>query len=205
MTDQLKVYNTLPEMVHSINLDGTLVYVNAEWLKTFGYESEDEVLGKKSVDFLVPESKEFAEKTILPDFFKKGYCKNVPYQFIKKNGEVMDVLLSASSLNDDEGKMNQSVALLKDVTRQNYIERQLELLELNSRMEIDTLNAKTPIERLKEIRSEHNLSQEEMAEIIEMAQRTYQRVEYGEKPITAEMIIKICKNLEIDPSQFFQV
>jgi len=205
MKEQLEVYDSLPEMVHSINVDGTLVYVNAEWLKIFGYVSEEEVLGKKSTEFLVPESREFAEKTILPEFFEKGYCKNVPYQFIKRNGEVMDVLLSASSLKNKDGQVNQSVALLKDVTRQNYIERQLELLEVNSQMKVDTPNPKTPIERLKEIRLKHNLSQEEMAEMISMAQRSYQRVEYGEKPITADMIIKICKKLEIDPSQFFKV
>ncbi|MCO4793509.1 MAG: PAS domain-containing protein [Bacteriovoracaceae bacterium] len=203
MVENTQIYDSLPEMIHSINRNGELIYVNQQWLKILRYESSESVLGKRSVDFLTPESREFAEKTILPAFFKNGYCKDIPYQFIRYDRNVVDVLLSASSSKDSEGNVINSLAILKDVTQLNYIDRQLEILKGNNDQKLVSLNSDTPIEKLKQIRKKEGLKQEEMATLIGVANRSYQRIEHGEKPLTAEMIITISKKLNLDPSHFF--
>ena len=89
-----------------------------------GYK-EDEVIGSKSTEFLTEASRKYAVEVVLPDFFKNGYCTEVPYEFVKKNGETIDVLLSAISEKDDSGKVIRSLAVLIDVTEAKLAEDQV--------------------------------------------------------------------------------
>ncbi|MEP5614317.1 MAG: histidine kinase dimerization/phosphoacceptor domain -containing protein, partial [Cyclobacteriaceae bacterium] len=80
--------------------------------------------GKKTVDFLTEETQKDALKKVT-DFFKKGFSKNVPYQFQTKSGEVLEVLLSATSEYDEEGNFERSLAGMVDVTELKKTEREL--------------------------------------------------------------------------------
>lgn len=96
------IYRNIPVMLHSINSEGKIIEDSNYWLETTGYQ-RNEVTGHASVDFLTEDSKQYAKNVALPDFFRKGYAYNVPYQLVKKNGEIMDVLLSAISEHDESG------------------------------------------------------------------------------------------------------
>jgi len=108
------LYENTPVMLHSIDSKGKLLSVNNYWLKIMGYERE-EVIGKLSTDFLTESSQEYARKVVLPEFFKTGRCLDVSCQFVKKNGDIIDVLLSATSEKDEQGNIR-SLAVLTDVT-----------------------------------------------------------------------------------------
>ena len=118
------LYKNTPAMLHSIDSQGRLVSVSNLWLKVMGYK-EDEVIGLKSSELLTEASKKFATKVILPDFFRNGYCTEVPYQFVKKNGELIDVLLSATSEKNESGKIIRSLAVLIDITERKQAEEAL--------------------------------------------------------------------------------
>ncbi len=118
------LYTRTPAMMHSIDQNGKIVAVSDTWLKKMGY-SKEEVLGKKSTYFLSEESMIKATEIALPDFFSKGFCDEVEYTFVKKNGELMDVLLSAISQKDEEGNIIHSLAILQDVTEKLRLENQL--------------------------------------------------------------------------------
>ncbi len=122
------LYHHTPAMIHSIDLEGHLLTVSDHWVEVMGY-SREEVIGRPSTDFLTEESSRYAREVILPDFFKSGYCKDVPYQFRKKDGEVVDVLLSATSIRDGEGRLERSLAVSVNVTEQKRAERVKEQLE----------------------------------------------------------------------------
>lgn len=109
------LYVNTPVMMHSIDAEGRLVSVSNAWLEALGYTRE-EVLGRRSVEFLTAESRKYASEVVLPEFFATGVSKDVPYQFIKKSGEVIDVLLSAICERDADGKVLRSLAVLIDVT-----------------------------------------------------------------------------------------
>jgi hypothetical protein len=47
----------------------------------------------------------------LPAFFRTGYARDVPYSFVTKNGEVVEVLLSATADHDIDGKFLRSIAV----------------------------------------------------------------------------------------------
>lgn len=122
-----RLYNDTPVMLHSIDLNARLVSVSNYWLESLGYE-RDEVIGRNSTDFLSPESRTYAREVVLPAFFQTGCCKDVPYQFIKKNGEIMDVLLSAIAERDDEGKVTRSLAVMIDVTDRKQADEEIDRL-----------------------------------------------------------------------------
>jgi len=110
-------YNT-PAMLHSIDSAGQLVSVSNYWSEVLGY-SEAEVIGEKLTDFLTTESKKYAEQVVLPEFFRTGFCQDIPYRFVKKNGAVIDVLLSAIGEQDEHGKFIRTLAVSIDVTERN--------------------------------------------------------------------------------------
>ena len=122
-----RLYNQTPVMLHSIDDDGRLVSVSDYWLETLGYERR-EVLGRRTTEFLTESSRHYATEAVLPDFFLTGSCKEVPYQFVKKNGEVLDVLLSAIAERNDEGEVVRSLAVMVDVTDRKRAEEEIEQL-----------------------------------------------------------------------------
>jgi len=116
-------YNT-PAMLHSIDNNGRLISVSEYWLRVMGYTRE-EVIGRRSTDFLTEASRRFAEENVLPEFFRTGTCTDVPYQFVTKGGEVMDIALSAIAERDPDGSVIRSLAILQNVTERNRAERAL--------------------------------------------------------------------------------
>ena len=116
-----ELYHRTPVMLHSIDSDGRIVAVSGYWLRHLGYR-EDQVLGRRSSEFLTEESARRAREEVLPEFFRTGSCRNVPYQVVRADGEIVDVLLSAVAQYDEEGNVSQSLAVMADVTDQRRAE-----------------------------------------------------------------------------------
>lgn len=112
------IYHNTPAMLHSIDTKGRLISVSDNWLEVMGYNRE-EVVGQKLTRFFVADSRRLAEKIVMPEFFKAGVCDDIPYKFVKKKGEVIDVLLSAIGDRDDKGNIIRSLAVSIDVTERN--------------------------------------------------------------------------------------
>ena len=110
-----QLYTKTPTMLHSIGNDYRLMDVSDRWLEVLGYR-RDEVIGRKSTDFLTEASRKFAEETALPEFIAAGESRDVPYQFVKKNGEVVSIELSAMVERDGNGEVVRYLAVLTDVT-----------------------------------------------------------------------------------------
>lgn len=119
------IYNQTPVMLQSIDIHNRLISVSDFWLDTLGYTRE-EVLGKYFTDFLTYDSRRYALEVVDPAFSQSGVCKEIPYQFVKKNGEVIDTLFSAVSERDTSGKILSSMAVMVDITRLKRTEDQLQ-------------------------------------------------------------------------------
>jgi PAS domain S-box-containing protein len=118
------LYHHTPAMLHSIDPGGRLISVSDYWVEVMGY-SKDEVIGRNLTDFFTPESRQYAETTVFPQFFQNGFCQDIPYQFVKKDGGKIDVLLSAIADRDPAGQIKRSLAVLIDVTQRNRAEEAL--------------------------------------------------------------------------------
>lgn len=120
------LYNNTPAMLHSVDPDGRLVSVSEYWLEIMGYE-RCEVIGKMITDFFTDESRKLAIEVVMPEFFKKGSYKDAQYRFVKKNGEEIDILLSAIADRDSAGKIIRSLAISIDVTERKRAEEALKI------------------------------------------------------------------------------
>jgi PAS domain S-box-containing protein len=191
----LQLTENFPLMVHSIDKDGKIVFANQRWLDKLGYSSE-EVIGKHSTEFLSQTSQKFAKDVSLPLFFKYGSIKDLPYEMVTKNGEIIFVLLSASSVNDEDGNFKYSLAFVTDIT--SVIKGNGPTEKENWVIEPNKVHL-----RLSAIRRNRNLTQEQMAEKLFISGRTYQRLESGEAHLSSENIIHLLKSFNITPQQFF--
>lgn len=120
------LYHNTPAMLHSIDTNGCLVSVSDYWLEVLGYDRE-EVIGQRITKFFTDDSRRYGEKVIFPVFFKTGFCKDVPYQFVKKNGDTIDTLLSAIGIRGVNANVIRSLAVSIDVTERKRAEEALKL------------------------------------------------------------------------------
>ena len=117
-------------MLHSIDQNGRLVSVSNYWTEALGYE-RSEVIGKKITQFFTEESQRYAEAIALPRFFRTGFVKEIPYQLVKKNGEIIDVLLSATLETNKHGEPIRSLAVMVDVTDRLLAQKKIEKLNVD--------------------------------------------------------------------------
>ena len=133
------IYENTPVMMHSIGASHQLISVNRTWLEVLGYE-ESEVIGRKSSEFLTEESRRYAVEVTLPKFIKTGSARDVVYQMVKKNGEVIDVLLSGVAESDANGQFVRGNCYILNVDEHRTSDdlwRQLALVEERNRMSRD--------------------------------------------------------------------
>ena len=118
------LYEHIPVMMHSIDREGRLTIVNNRWLKVLGYELA-EVLGRPSTDFLTDASRRFAVEYALPEFYRTGIAFDVELQLVKKNGQIIDVVLSAIAARDEAGEITESIGYIVDVSGHKRAEEAL--------------------------------------------------------------------------------
>ncbi len=119
------IYHNTPAMLHSINREGLLISVSDHWLEALGY-IRSEVVGKSLFDFLTSDSRNYAEGKVLPEFFQTGFCKDISYQLVRKDGTLVDVLLSAIGDRDRDGVIVRSLAVSIDISARKEAEAALE-------------------------------------------------------------------------------
>jgi PAS domain S-box-containing protein len=110
-------------MMHSINEFGVFLEVSNVWLAKLGYGRE-EVIGRYMGEFMTPESRARHREVTLPQFLRTGVAENDEYQFVRKDGRVLDVLISAVAEHDADGRL-QSLSVVKDVTSWRQAQRAL--------------------------------------------------------------------------------
>ncbi|MFW6314080.1 MAG: PAS domain-containing protein [Desulfohalobiaceae bacterium] len=178
------LYHNTPAMLHSIDTEYRLLQVSNFWLEATGYTRKD-VLGRKLTDFLTPDSKQYAEQTVLPYFFQHGFCKDVPYRLIRKDGSEMDILLTCTALRDEQNRIARTLAVSVDVTQrkkeQEELQRTKELLRIYSKelenlvsqrtQEISGILKYTPaLVYLKNTDSTYRLVNDRFREILDLSQ-----------------------------------
>ncbi|NTW25845.1 MAG: PAS domain S-box protein, partial [Lentimicrobium sp.] len=95
--------NLLPQVIFESDIDGNLTYLNNNAYKTFGYPEDYPVLGKSSLDFYTPESRQKAIENIRKKVAGNLTGGSNEYEMIRKDGSTFPVLVY-SNLIIKEGK-----------------------------------------------------------------------------------------------------
>lgn len=122
-----KLYQSTPAIMQSIDPEGRLISVSDYWLEKHGY-TRDEVIGRHSAEFMTQESAKYVREVVIPRMMQEGFCENIAYTKVKKNGELFDVLLSSVVEHDSASKPLRAMSVMVDVTEENAAKRATEAL-----------------------------------------------------------------------------
>lgn len=131
MAEIRDLYENAPCGYHSLDRDGRIIRINDTELSWLGYPRE-EVLGRKFMDFLTPESKEHYQK-YLQEFFQRGWLTDLEFTIRHRDGTLRPVVLSATAIRDEQGTILMSRSTLYDMSLKKQAEDQL--IQLNNELE----------------------------------------------------------------------
>lgn len=118
------LYENAPVMMHVIDSQGRLESVNQCWLDTLGHEESD-VLGKLSFSFLTEESQALARSNMRRIAEGNG-ARDLALRFRRADGQLIDVLVTATALRDSTGSLFGAVFVGVEVTEHFRALRELE-------------------------------------------------------------------------------
>ncbi|HEV2568099.1 PAS domain S-box protein [Sphingomonas sp.] len=119
------LYNETPTILHSANADQRLISVSDRWLEFMGYDSRDEVLGRRLTEFMTPESIARLGTDTWPRLMRDGFYNDAEYQVVKKSGEIADIIASTRVRYDEQGRFARTMAALIDITGRKRTEEAL--------------------------------------------------------------------------------
>lgn len=118
------LYNNAPCGYHSLDKEGVFVRVNNTELKWLGY-TRDEVVGKMRLGDILTAESLTAFREYFPLFKEQGWLHDQELEFIRKDGTVLPILLSATAIRDDDGNFIMSRSTLYDLTERKETERRI--------------------------------------------------------------------------------
>ena len=108
--------------ITTTDLQGNVIYTSPKTRDILGYKKE-KIIGKKVHSFY-GNGKEDA-KAIMKELTEKGELREHEMKFIRKDGELVDINLSASLLKDEKGKVIGTLGIYRDITEKKHLEAQL--------------------------------------------------------------------------------
>jgi PAS domain S-box-containing protein len=124
-----KLYRQTPLPLYSLAPDGKIEQASDAWLELIGYR-RDEAVGRGLTDFMTEDSRARYEQAAWPVLSADGEIKESEFQFVRKSGAVLDVLLSARV--EKSGAVVRTLCGLIDITARKRTE---EALRQSQRME----------------------------------------------------------------------
>jgi PAS domain S-box-containing protein len=121
------LYDHAPCGYHSLDIHGMFLRINTTELQWLGYQ-EDEIVGKmRFSDLLAISSRQVFEDNFTR-FKQLGRVKDLEYEMLRKDGTILPVLLSATSVTDKHGNYLRSRSTIYDITDRKKIEETEHLL-----------------------------------------------------------------------------
>lgn len=200
------LYQNAPDGYHSIGANGTIREVNDTWLKMLGYE-RNEVIGRmKITDILNKEGLRIFEKTY-PAFKEKGYIENVEFDFRKKDGGFLPVIINATAIYDVNGNFLKSRSIVRDNTIKKGYEKILirsseEWRETFDAMPYGVMLLDNEFNIVRTNRYIETLSGIPFKELI--SRKCYEIIHKQDKPIDDRPLLKSIKSQNAETCEYFE-
>ncbi len=125
------------EGIIALNSEEDIVFANPHMSEILGFQ-ESEIIGKSLFSF-IPEIG-VAHAQYYLNFCKEGVPGEFEFEFIRKDGELINVLFSTSIIRDNEGRNVGTMAVVLDITNRKKAELSLQENHRNLELMNEKLN-----------------------------------------------------------------
>ena len=134
LRDSEELHRTLvrisPDAVTITDLQGKITFVSPLTLAMYGYESEEELLGKHALTLIDPPDRDKA-RSEWRKAMRGGTVWNVELTALRKGGERFTIELNGASIRDVAGEPRGLVGFSRDITERKNMERELRRRNVN--------------------------------------------------------------------------
>jgi len=120
------LYNETPVMLHSMDSQGRILTASRFWFEHLGYTRAD-VIGRQFADFIVPDDGTWTSEEQV--FWLHGEVKDLPMKLRRRDGSILDVLLSLATERASGLTGERYLAVIIDVTQRKKAEEALRASE----------------------------------------------------------------------------
>ncbi|GAG86716.1 unnamed protein product [marine sediment metagenome] len=115
---------TFPDLVVILDLEGNIINISRNIQNFYATKSIEDFIGKNIIDFVVSEDRE-PFKEDLEKAINQGFLKMVEYHFSGANDSRFIGELSLSLIKNKKNEPNFFIGIIRDITNQKGIEREL--------------------------------------------------------------------------------
>lgn len=127
-----KVIETSPDGIATADLSGNLISVNQRFVKLWGYDSPEEMVGLNYLNLIAPEDHSEAEKN-MRSVLKEINTTPFERHFLRKDGSTFIGEMNAAGLHDANNSLISLIAIVRDITDRKKTEEAI--LNLNAELE----------------------------------------------------------------------
>jgi PAS domain S-box-containing protein len=118
------ILNASPDDITVTNLEGTITLVSSSAYKIFGYEREDQLLGRSLFDLVAPEDHERARANIQL-MFQENDVQEGEYSILCGDGSYLLCEVKADRICDSLGQPYGMIFMIRDTTERKMAENRL--------------------------------------------------------------------------------
>ena len=118
------LYRKIPAMLYAVDEGGKLVDVSDQCLQVLGY-TRAEVVGRSGMDFMTEASQARLQTLFRSELVARGQITEVECEFVKSDGQIVPLLLSATVEHNANGEIVRVMAVLTDGVQRLHAQRVL--------------------------------------------------------------------------------
>jgi PAS domain S-box-containing protein len=122
------LFETSPDAIALIDLNFNIITVNQPALMLFGYESQEEVIGKNALGFVAVNDR-FRAAGDASKLLNTGIGKSGEYSIQIKDGHLVPAELRTSLFRDTEGKAKCFITVIRDISKRKASEEKIRVYE----------------------------------------------------------------------------
>ncbi|MCQ6274989.1 PAS domain S-box protein [Bacillus sp. V3B] len=123
--------NDSTDSISLINLNGEVEFINEAFTKTFGY-TENDVLGKENP--IIPDWLKKEKDQLVEQVLKGKKVQDIHVKRQKKSGELRDISITLSPINDESGHVTGISTICRDITENKKTE--IEMMKIKEELEL---------------------------------------------------------------------